>query len=147
MRISSPAFEDGEMIPSVYTCDADNMNPPLEISDIPEGTKSLALIMEDPDSPGEAFIHWLMWNIPPETHNIEENDWLDGAEQGINDGGELGYMGPCPVEGAHHYHFKLYALDKKLDLAGDITKFELEAEIEKSLIEETQLVGIYKLLS
>ena len=147
MTISSPAFEDGEMIPSIYTCDADNMNPPLQISDVPDGTKSLALIMDDPDAPGETFLHWMMWNIPPDTKNIEENDWLDGAEQGINDGGELGYMGPCPPEGAHHYHFKLYALNKVLDLPGDISKPELEAEIEKSLIEETQLVGLYKLLS
>jgi Raf kinase inhibitor-like YbhB/YbcL family protein len=147
MKITSPAFEDGQMIPSIYTCDADNFNPPLEIKDVPEDTKSLALIMDDPDAPRGAFTHWLMWNIPPETKVIDENDWLDGAEQGINDGGQLGYMGPCPPEGIHHYYFKLYALKSTLDLSGDISKEKLEKEIEENLIDEAELVGIYKLES
>ena len=147
MKIVSPVFDDGQMIPSVYTCDADNFNPPFEIKDVPEGTKSLALIMDDPDAPRGTFTHWLMWNMPPETKIIDENDWPDGAEQGLNDGGELGYLGPCPPEGAHHYHFKLYALKSILDLSGDTSKEKLEKEIEENLIEEAELVGIYKLVS
>lgn len=147
MRITSPAFEDNQMIPATYTCDSDNLNPPLNISDVPESTQSLALIMEDPDAPGGTFTHWIMWNIPPDTKTIEENDWLDGAEQGMNDGGELGYLGPCPPEGVHHYHFKLYALSKKLDLKGDVKKEELEREINNNLIGKAELVGLYKLTS
>lgn len=147
MKIKSPAFEENQMIPSTYTCDSDNINPPLEISDIPEGTQSLALIMDDPDAPGGTFTHWLMWNIPPSTKRIEENDWMDGAEQGMNDGGELGYMGPCPPSGIHHYHFKLYALTTRLDLKGEISKKELEREINNNLIEKAELVGTYKLQS
>lgn len=147
MKIISSAFEDDQMIPSAYTCDADNFNPPLEIKDVPENTKSLALIMDDPDAPGGTFTHWLMWNIPPETKIIDENDWLEGAEQGINDGGELGYLGPCPPEGVHHYHFKLYALNTVLNLTGEVKKEKLEKEIEKNLIEKAELIGLYKLTS
>lgn len=147
MRITSPAFEDGKMIPATYTCDSDNINPPLEISDVPEGTQSLAIIMEDPDAPNGPFTHWLMWNIPPSTKKIEENDWVDGAEQGINDGGELGYMGPCPPAGVHHYNFKIYALKTRLDLNGEVSKEELEREINNNLLGEARLVGLYKLQS
>jgi Raf kinase inhibitor-like YbhB/YbcL family protein len=147
MKITSPAFEDSQMIPSLYTCDEDNINPPLEISDVPEDAKSLALIMDDPDAPKENFTHWLMWNIPPDTKRIEENDWMDGAEQGMNDGGEIGYMGPCPPSGVHHYHFKLYALNSMLDLRGEIKKEDLEREINDALIEKAQLIGLYKMQS
>ena len=147
MKIKSSSFDEGKMIPSIYTCEGDNINPPLEFSDVPPNAKSLALIMTDPDAPGGTFTHWLMWNIPPETGKIEENDWMEGAEQGLNDGGELGYMGPCPPTGVHHYHFKLYALNKKLDLSGDVEKASLEREIESGLIEKAELIGIYSLSS
>ena len=147
MKIKSSSFDEGKMIPSIYTCEGDNINPPLEFSDVPPNAKSLALIMDDPDSPKGTFTHWLMWNIPPDTGKIEENDWMEGAEQGLNDGGELGYMGPCPPTGVHHYHFKLYALNKKLDLSGDVEKASLEREIESGLIEKAELIGIYSLSS
>lgn len=147
MRISSPAFENNEMIPSDYTCDGENMSPPLQIEDVPESAKSLALIMEDPDAPGGTFTHWLMWNISPSVGMIEENDWPEGAEQGMNDGGDLGYLGACPPEGVHHYHFKIYALDRVLELEGEVSKEDLEAEIEPTLIEKAELIGIYKLNS
>jgi len=147
MNITSMAFEEGQMIPSVYTCDSDNFNPPFSISNVPAQTKSLALIMDDPDAPRGTFTHWLMWNIPPDTKIIDENDWPEGAEQGINDGGQLGYMGPCPPEGVHHYHFKLYALSSVLNLPGDTTREKLENEIEKNLLEEAEIVGLYKLVS
>lgn len=147
MKITSPAFEDNQMMPPAYTCDGENMNPPLIISDVPEGTKSLALIMDDPDAPHGTFTHWVMWNIPPDTRKIEENDWVDGAEQGINDAGELGYMGACPPAGVHHYVFKLFALNTVLSLVGEIKRDDLEREINNSLIEKAQLVGLYKLES
>lgn len=147
MRITSPAFEDGDMIPATYTCDADNINPPLEFHDIPEDARSLALIMDDPDAPGGAFTHWIMWNISPNTARIEENDWPESAEQGMNDGGDLGYTGPCPPEGIHHYVFKLYALSAVLDLKGEVTRMELEMEISNHMIDEAELVGLYKLQS
>lgn len=147
MKLVSSAFDDGQLMPADYTCDSENFNPPLEIKDVPEGTKSLAIIMDDPDAPGGVFTHWLMWNIPPSTKLIEENDWVEGAEQGMNDGGDLGYMGPCPPEGVHHYHFKLYALKDRLSLVGEVTKEQLEREIEKNLIEKTELTGLYKLAS
>lgn len=147
MRITSPAFEENQMIPATYTCDSDNVNPPLEIHDVPDAAQSLALIMDDPDAPKGPFTHWLMWNIPPHTTKIEENDWTPGCEQGFNDGGELGYFGPCPPVGIHHYHFKLYALNKRLDLKGEIKREELEREINNCLIEEAEFVGLYKLQS
>lgn len=147
MKITSPAFEDNTMIPSIYTCDAENISPPLEIKDVPKGTKSLVLIMDDPDAPRGTFTHWLMWNISPDTPLIDENDWPVGAEQGLNDGGDLGYMGPCPPEGVHHYHFKLYALKDLLDLIGDVKKEQLERAIEKIIIEKSELIGLYKLTS
>lgn len=147
MKITSPAFEDGQLIPATYTCDSDNVNPPLNISGVPENAKSLALIMVDPDAPGGDFTHWIMWNIPPDTKVIEENEWLDGAEQGMNDGGDLGYLGPCPPEGVHHYQFKLYALNSRLELKGEINRELLERELNNNLIDEAQLVGLYKLQS
>lgn len=147
MKIMSPAFLDSEMIPLTYTCDGDNINPPLEITEVPEDTKSLVLIMTDPDAPKETFTHWLMWNIPPDTKRIEENDWTPGAEQGMNDAGELGYLGPCPPTGVHHYHFKLYALNQMLDLRGEVKKEDLEREINNCLIEKAELVGLYKMQS
>lgn len=143
MRIKSSAFEESKEIPSVYSCDGDNINPPLEFSDIPENTKSLALIVDDPDAPDGTFTHWLMWNISPDTKNISEGDWPDGAEQGLNDRGELGYMGPCPPSGTHRYHFKLYALNDKLNVDASVTKEELEEEIDKHLIQKSELVGIF----
>src|SRR3990172_6846882 len=102
MKIKSSAFEENQLIPEIYTCEGDNINPPLEISGVPANAKSLALIMDDPDAPRGTFTHWLMWNIPPDTTKIQENDWVEGVEQGLNDGGELGYLGPCPPSGTHH---------------------------------------------
>lgn len=143
MKLKSSAFSDGQPIPLIYSCDGDNINPPLEISDVPENARTLALVMEDPDAPHGTFTHWLMWNISPDTAEIMEGDWPEGAEQGINDGGELGYMGPCPPTGVHHYHFKLYALSKDLEVSASISKEELEKEIEDAFIAKSELVGTY----
>ncbi|KKQ75546.1 MAG: Phospholipid-binding protein, PBP family [Candidatus Woesebacteria bacterium GW2011_GWB1_38_5b] len=144
MTIKSPAFEQNQSIPVLYTCEGDDINPSLVFSDIPENTKSLALIMSDPDAPRGTFTHWLIWNISPELTEIEENEWPEGAEQGLNDGGSLGYMGPCPGQGIHHYHFTLYALSKKLDVNSNIKKEGLEREIETCLIEKAELMGLYR---
>ncbi|KKQ34796.1 MAG: PEBP family protein [Microgenomates group bacterium GW2011_GWA2_37_6] len=143
MKLTSSSFENNQNIPKTYSCDGDNINPPLEISDVPENAKCLALIMDDPDAPSGTFTHWLMWNIAPDTKEILEGDWPENAEQGINDGGELGYMGPCPPSGVHHYHFNLYALSEKLDIPPNSTKEELEKEIEDALIAKSELVGTY----
>ena len=143
MKLESSSFENNQNIPKTYSCDGDNINPPLEISDVPENAKSLALIMDDPDAPGGTFTHWFMWNITTDTKEILEGDWPEDAEQGLNDRGELGYTGPCPPSGVHHYHFKLYALSKKLDIPPNSTKEELEKEIENAFISKSELVGIY----
>lgn len=143
MKIRSSAFDDNQKIPSIYTCDGNNINPPLQISEVPDNAESLALIMDDPDAPNGTFLHWMMWNIPPDLVEIAENDWPEGADQGENGAGELGYLGACPPSGIHHYHFKLFALNIKLDATSNITKSELEKEIDGSLIEKAELVGIY----
>jgi Raf kinase inhibitor-like YbhB/YbcL family protein len=121
MKLSSKAFNDSEMIPVKYTCQGPNVSPPLTLSDIPEKTKSLALILVDPDAPSGKFVHWVVYNIPPEITELEENlekkgRLANGILQGINDFGQLGYGGPCPEKGTHRYYFKLYALDTVLDL-------------------------------
>lgn len=143
MKLTSSAFDNNQKIPGVYTCDGDNINPPLQISEVPENAESLVLIMDDPDAPGGTFLHWMMWNIPVDLAEIAENDWPEGAEQGENGAGELGYFGACPPSGVHHYHFKLFALNRKLNVTSNITKSALEKEIEQSLIEKAELVGIY----
>lgn len=143
MKLKSPAFLENQQIPFRYSCDGDDVNPPLELTDVPQNTRSLVLIMDDPDAPGKTFTHWFMWNIPPDTKEILESDWPEGAEQGINDAGELGYHGPCPPSGIHHYHFKLYALNVKLNLDLSISKEELEREIDSSIIQKAELIGIY----
>jgi len=150
MIIKSSSFENNGSIPSVYTCDGENISPPLQISDVPENAKSLVLIMDDPDAatdpdgPGKTFDHWMIWNLAPSTKEILENDWPEGSEQGINDSGEIGYTGPCPPNGTHNYNFKLYALSKKLDVSPDVKKHELIKEIETCKIDEAKLIGKYE---
>jgi len=150
MTIKSYAFEENQMIPFTYTCDGENKNPPLQFLDVPEGTQSLALIVDDPDAatdpngPGKVFDHWMVWNIPPQTTEIGENINPQGANQGLNGRGAVGYTGPCPPTGTHRYFFKLYALSRKLDLSQDVSKQELLAEIDNCLVEKAQLVGLYK---
>ncbi len=139
--IKSPAFEDNEFIPSQYTCDGANINPELSFADVPEKTVTMALIMDDPDAPNGTFDHWLMWNIPV-TNKIEENSAL--GVQGKNGRLENKYTGPCPPSGTHHYHFKIYALDKKLDLSPDADKTKLLAAMEGHILSTGELTGLYK---
>jgi len=142
MKLTSPAFVDGGTIPSRYTCDGANISPPLKISDVPEGTESLALVMDDPDAPMGTFDHWVVWNIPKGTREIPEGTEPQGV-QGRTNFGKLGYGGPCPPSGTHGYKFKLYALSKKLDLKEGASKRELERAMKGNIIEEVVLTGKY----
>jgi hypothetical protein len=144
MKISSPAFDNNSKIPEKYTCDGENVNPPLKIEGVPKEAKSLVLIVDDPDAPMGTFLHWLVWNIPPETNFIEENSLPEGAVQGKNDFGKENYGGPCPPFGTHRYFFKLYALDKVLNLPEGSSLKEVEKEMEGHILDQAQLVGLYQ---
>lgn len=146
MQLISGAFKHNEQIPARYTCDGENINPPLLISDIPKRAESLALIMDDPDATGgRTFDHWLMWNIAPDTAEIKENSAPEGAIQGLTGFGKSGYGGSCPPRGnlAHRYVFKLYALDKKLELPAGSPKAELEKAMEGRILSQAVLIGKY----
>jgi hypothetical protein len=149
MELSSNAFQAEEMIPRKYTCDGENISPPLTWSQVPEGTESFALIADDPDAPGRTFVHWVIYNISagvtelPESIPNEETV-LDGAEQGRNSSNKTGYMGPCPPSGTHRYFFKLYALDTTVKGGPGLSKSDLIGEIEGHVLAEGQLMGKYK---
>ncbi|OGD35055.1 hypothetical protein A2W39_01600 [Candidatus Azambacteria bacterium RIFCSPHIGHO2_01_46_10] len=146
MKISSPVFEHNQTIPVKYTCDGVDVNPPLIISDIPEGTKSLALIADDPDAPMGTWVHWTAWNIPPNTKEIQENEISSGAIEGMTDFKKPGYGGPCPPKGhgVHRYFFKLYALDAELDLPAGADKEAIEKAIEGHILAEARIFGLYR---
>lgn len=149
MKISSPAFEHNDTIPSKYTCDGEDISPPLVFEEIPENTVSLALIADDPDAPMGTWVHWVMYNIPATSGGLAENippdsELKDGSLQGITDFRRIGYGGPCPPSGAHRYFFKLYALDKKLDLPSGAAKQQVEAAIKGHIIAQDHIIGIYK---
>jgi len=141
MMLSSDAFENNEMIPSEYTCDGDNVSPMLRISHVPQGTASLALIMDDPDAPMGIFVHWVAWNIPYDSETIRRDTPLE--HEGVSSFGSTGYGGPCPPSGTHRYFFKLYALDTVLKLDTDAEKNDLEKAMLGHIIEETKLIGKY----
>src|SRR6266852_3867540 len=115
MKITTTAFQEGGNIPSKFTCDGADTNPPLRFEGVPAEAKSLALIVDDPDAPGGLFTHWLVWNIDPKTTEIVENSAPVGAVQGTNDFPKKGYGGPCPASGTHRYYFKVFALAQTLD--------------------------------
>jgi Raf kinase inhibitor-like YbhB/YbcL family protein len=140
--IKSSSFTDNEFILSKYTCDGVNVNPDISIDQIPKNTKSLAIMVDDPDAPSGTFCHWLMWDIPPKS-SIKE-DSAPGT-QGRNSFGENKYNGPCPPSGRHHYHFKVYALDTKLpSLPPSADKIELEKAMKGHILAWGELVGLYK---
>jgi Raf kinase inhibitor-like YbhB/YbcL family protein len=141
--ITSSAFADNASIPPEYTADGRNVNPPLAIGGVPEGTVSLALIMDDPDAPRGTWDHWIMWNIPPNTAAIPADSVPAGAIQGANGWGRRDYGGPSPPSGTHRYFFKLYALDSALELKPGANKAELERAMEGHIIAQTTLVGLY----
>jgi Raf kinase inhibitor-like YbhB/YbcL family protein len=142
MELKSPAFENGGKIPSRFTCDGADVSPALEISGVPEGTATLALVMDDPDAPGGTFDHWLVWNIPPQTASIPEGTEPQGV-QGRTGFGKPGYGGPCPPGGTHRYRFKLYALDQALDLKAGSRKAQLEGAMKGHVLAEALLQGTY----
>ena len=144
MRIKSSAFKHTETIPSKYTCDGDDINPPLKIEEVPEEAKSLVLIVDDPDAPVGIWTHWTVWNINPKIEKIEEDSVPEGAVEGMTNFGSTGYGGPCPPGGEHRYFFKLYALDSKLELDPLTEADELEEAMDKHIIEKAELVGLYE---
>ena len=143
MKLTSPDFEDGGMIPREMTCDGEDVSPELLITGVPEGTKSLALIMDDPDTPRGTFIHWLAWNIPADTKSIVRGKEPQGAQGTIGFGGK-GYRGPCPPSGTHRYYFKLYALDNEIQLKEGARRELLEEAMQGHIIEKAELMGKYK---
>ena len=148
MRISSQAFVNEGVIPQRYTYDGENISPPLDFTDVPTGTRSLALIMEDPDVPRSVradgiFDHWLLWNIPPDRAAMPAGD-TDTGVVGMNSSGRQGYTGPCPPDREHRYFFKLYALDVMLDIdAGSVSKENLIKAMEGHILEQAVLMGRY----
>jgi Raf kinase inhibitor-like YbhB/YbcL family protein len=141
MNLKSPEFENNKFIPSKYTCEGDDINPALTIENIPQGTKSLALIMDDPDAPMGTWVHWVAFDIPV-VASIKENS-VPG-KQGINNSGKRDYHGPCPPSGVHRYFFKIYALDTILNLKEGITKAVLEEAMQGHILDKAELVGLYK---
>ncbi len=145
MILTSPAFDNEGKIPKKYACDGGDFNPELLIQNVPAGTKSLALVMHDPDAPMQGgFTHWVVWNIEPQTSVIKEESVPQNAVEGRNSAGRIGYMGPCPPSGVHHYHFQLYALSDKLDLQPTAALGEIQTRIDQNLIEQTDYVGLYE---
>jgi len=140
LTIKSPVFDNNKSIPSKYTCDGDDVNPPLIIEGIPEGTKSLVLIVDDPDAPMGTWDHWIVWNIPL-TNKIEENS-VPGTE-GLNDFRRHSYGGPCPPSGTHRYFFKVYALDTKLNLDSNSRKKDIEKAMKGHILAQGELIGLY----
>jgi Raf kinase inhibitor-like YbhB/YbcL family protein len=146
--IASGAFEEGGLIPKQYTCDSMDISPPLTFSGIPDSARSLALICDDPDAPMGTWVHWVLYNLSPDTSGLPENvpgtDTLSSTtRQGISDFGRYGYGGPCPPGGTHRYYFKLYALDTMLDLKGKVSKSDLEKAMKGHILAEAQLMGRY----
>ncbi len=144
MELSSTAFIADGSILAKYTCDGDNVNPPLQISDVPIEAKSLILIVDDPDAPRGDWVHWLIWNMDPKITEITENSVPAGAVQGLTDFGSNEWGGPCPPSGTHRYYFKLYALDTLFELPLATTKVQLEAAMQGHILEQTQLLGTYQ---
>jgi Raf kinase inhibitor-like YbhB/YbcL family protein len=141
MKLTSPEFKDNSNIPSKFTCEGEDINPALVIENIPQGTKSLALIVDDPDAPAKTWVHWVVFDIPP-VNRIEENS-VPG-KQGINDFGRLDWGGPCPPSGTHRYFFKIYALDTMLALKEGAGKKALERDMEGHILGRAELIGLYK---
>jgi len=142
MKITSSAFQEGGNIPSKFTCDGSDTSPPLQIAGVPSEAKSLVLIADDPDAPGGLFTHWLVWNIPPQTSSIAEGSAVNGV-QGTNDFGKSGYRGPCPPPGVHRYVFKIFALDRELDLRSGAKRSQLDAAMKGHVVAQGELMGRY----
>ena len=148
IKVTSTAFRDGAAIPVKYTCDSAGVSPPLSWSGVPVGVKSIALVCEDPDAPRGTFVHWVLFNLPAAVSNLPENvpikkTLANGAVQGTNDVGRIGYLGPCPPGGVHRYIFKVYALDTMLDLQSGAASNDLDDAMESHILAEGRLMGRY----
>lgn len=149
MRIASKVFNDNGAIPKMYTCDGQDISPPLEWTTIPPETQSLALIVEDPDAPKKVWTHWVIYDLPPDATGLSEEvphdkELKNKTRQGINDYGKIGWGGPCPPSGTHRYYFTLYALNAKLHLEAGATKDQLLKAMQGHILEEAKLMGTYK---
>jgi Raf kinase inhibitor-like YbhB/YbcL family protein len=142
LKVTSSAFQEGGNIPSKFTCDGSDTSPSLQITGVPSEAKSLVLIADDPDAPGGLFTHWLVWNIPSQTNSIAEGSAPNGV-QGANDFGKSGYRGPCPPAGVHRYSFKIFALDRELELRSGAKRSQVNAAMKGHVIAQGELVGRY----
>ncbi|MCC7418481.1 MAG: YbhB/YbcL family Raf kinase inhibitor-like protein [Acidobacteria bacterium] len=148
MKLTSPVFRHDGNIPSKYTCDGDDVSPPVEWSDVPSGAKSLALICDDPDAPKKTFSHWIVFNMPPADGALAEHLAADqelpgGSRQGTNDFGRIGYGGPCPPTGTHRYRFTLYALDTELGVPARSSRKDVETALQGHVLQTARLTGTY----
>lgn len=149
LELTSASFEDGGMIPRRHTCDGTDVSPALAWSRVPDGTVALALICDDPDAPMGTWVHWVLYDLPPDVTGLPEaaptQEILDnGGKQGRNDSRNIGYGGPCPPSGTHRYHFKLYALDREVGLKPGAAKKQLLQAMQGHILAEAQLMGRYK---
>ena len=149
IKITSPAFEESGLIPKKYTCDGNNVSPPLRWDSVPDGTESIAIICEDPDAPSGTWVHWILFNLPAECRELAENTpddetLHDSTRQGINDFGSIGYSGPCPPWGIHRYFFKIFALDCTLDIVHLVDKDILNLAMGDHILATGQLMGRYQ---
>ena len=149
IKLTSAAFKDRQSIPAPYTCDGVNISPPLEWSGLPKATKTVAIVVDDPDAPSGTWVHWVLYNLPADNIGLVENvpaseNLKAGGFQGKNDFGKIGYGGPCPPSGTHRYFFKIYALDSELSLKAGATKAELMKAMEGHIVLEGQLMGTYR---
>lgn len=143
MKLQSSAFRHNGTIPAKYTCDGDDVNPPLSIADVPVGTQCLALIVDDPDAPSGTWVHWVVWNIRSDFVEISERSLPAGAVEGMTSFGKSEYGGPCPPSGTHRYIFKLFALDMALDLPTSTNATLLEAAMQGHILDRAELTGLY----
>lgn len=143
MKLTSLEFQNNNQIPVKFSCQGQGVNPELLISDVPEFTKSLVLILDDPDAPNGTFTHWIVANMPPEILRIDENSVPPGI-QIINTTGNINFVAPCPPSGNHHYIFELFALDAVLNIDENILRAKLDQLISEHLIEKTELIGMYE---
>jgi Raf kinase inhibitor-like YbhB/YbcL family protein len=141
LKVTSEAFEEGESIPAKYTCEGESVSPPLRVDNMPEGTQTVAIIMEDPDAPGGIFDHWLIWNIPPDIL-IDENRRL--GMSGKNSARKTGYHAPCPPTGSHRYFFHVFALDGALNINSGAGRETLEKAMEAHILAKGSLMGRYQ---
>jgi Raf kinase inhibitor-like YbhB/YbcL family protein len=149
IKLTSTAFKEGEAIPRGYTCDGANVSPPLEWAGVPKSAKSISIVADDPDAPGGTWAHWLIYNLPADNIGLVENlpateKIAAGGFQGTNDFKKIGYGGPCPPSGTHHYVFRIYAIDSELPLRAGMTKAELLKAMEGYIVMQGQLMGTYR---